>query len=195
MLADLYTIPSQQELKELTSHTPINMWPHSVPFAVVLPGYLTDEQCEAMTYVLGAVGSYTFPHCDAKTTEAPQPLHEFFYPLKRIALEVNEQFFKYELDEQCWAWLQTYHPGMSYPLHMDGAPGQTRKLTAIALLSNPREYSGGGLVLTIPPGSFNIPRKRGTVVVFPQWVLHQVMQVNGGLRQTINMGFFGQPWR
>jgi PKHD-type hydroxylase len=115
--------------------------------------------------------------------------------ISKIARLMNDQNFGYDLNDGITAWLQTYETGDAYALHRDGELGQSRKLTAVAMLSHPNEYLDGELLLYIHPYKFVVPKTQGTVVIFPPWVLHEVTPVTGGLRQTINMAFWGPTFR
>jgi PKHD-type hydroxylase len=79
--------------------------------------------------------------------------------------------------------------------YTQGAIGFSRKLTSVILLTDPSEYEGGALSLLIYPELIDIPKTRGTMVVFPSWLLHQVSPVENGIRQTLNVGFYGPPFR
>ena len=85
--------------------------------------------------------------------------------------------------------------GGGYGMDVDAVAGQTRKLTAVAMLTPPTEYAGGDLELHTPEETFLIPRTQGTIVVFQPWIHHQVTKIHSGVRQTINFGFWGPPFR
>jgi len=82
-----------------------------------------------------------------------------------------------------------------YGWHMDsmGSRAFTRKLTFILLLSDPADYAGGGLQI-----GFEAPvvkPKKGTVIVFPSPVLHQVLPVTDGVRFSLVSWAEGPQWR
>lgn len=138
---------------------------------------------------------YTRDGCNALTREAPRPLADEFDPVILAGLTANATNWEFDLDPYPAAWLQTYESGDDYQLHTDSAPGQMRKLTAVAMLSDESEYKGGDLIIKVMPHDFPAPKSRGTVVVFPSWVLHYVAPVTRGYRQTINLGFWGPQFR
>lgn len=187
------TFPDLEVTRGLAEHVPPYMHPNTKPFAVMGEGILTPEECDLLLYVMMTVEPYSFQHCGATTRECPQ--HETLDPIRMFALLMNDAYFGYDLTPDTNAWLQSYESGDEYLLHMDASPGQTRKLTAVALLSDGDSYFGGDLELFFEPSSRVVPRARGTIAVFPSWMLHRVHPVTSGLRQTINLGFWGPSFR
>lgn len=169
------------------------MRPSKTPYAVILEGILSDEVCDHISDSLSSLETYSFRACGAQTRECESD--PSLGPLESIARFTNDTYWGYDLDPGQHSWLQTYEAGNSYMRHFDGAPGQTRKLTAVLMLSDPAAYAGGDLEIFVVPTSIKIPRTRGTVVVFQPWLEHEVTPVSSGIRQTINMGFWGPEFR
>jgi hypothetical protein len=190
-----------KEIRNVKEHTPKYMVPSAIPSAVYEVGALSNDVCDNLIdYCMGAE-TYSFHGCDAITREQARPLSDVFDPILDFGLYANDGFFRFELRNfdltlyNTAAWLQTYEVGDSYLMHKDSEIGQSRKLTVVALLTDSSEYEEGDLQLIIPPEVYNIPRNRGTMVAFPSWVLHQVTPVEQGIRQTINLGFWGPPFK
>jgi len=63
-----------------------------------------------------------------------------------------------------------------------------RKVSVIALLSDPSEFEGGQLQIDVGKfhanGGLDIEMKRGTVIAFPSFVFHQVTPVTSGKRYS-----------
>lgn len=187
------TFPSGEKLEEMAAKVPDFMRPSNLPLAAYYEGYLSRGQCEEMSESLGQLEPYRHQDCGAVTRECHgDPSLE---PLESVARGLNSIFWGFDLDENPVSWLQTYEVGGQYQRHMDGAPGQIRKYTAVALLTDPDEYQGGILRMCFHPVLFPVPRTQGTVVVFPSWLEHEVLSVTRGRRQTINMGFWGPPFK
>lgn len=86
--------------------------------------------------------------------------------------------------------------GQFHRPHLDlTAVPETRKLTAVAMLSDPDDYAGGELVFTIGSAPYRVPFERGTVVVAPGWILHEVQPVTAGRRVTAVLHAYGPPFR
>ena len=112
-----------------------------------------------------------------------------FETLAHVVSSLNADYFGFNLtglSEQIQ--LTNYHEknkGM-YGWHQDfGAAGNSRKMSLVLQLSNPEEYEGGQLQLLTSKDPINIPKKRGLIVVFPSWTVHQVTPVVKGTRQTL----------
>lgn len=191
----IITYPAMDVLEKLASKTPDYMRPNTQPYTISAPGILTADECKAISEAGNKLDGYTFHGCHASTREFDRPLDELISPVINFTKFVNDTFFDFNLDEDPAAWLQTYSPGDNYQLHMDGAPGQTRKLTAVVMLSNESDFSGGTFEILNYPQRVTIPHSQGTVIIFGPWVLHEVNQITSGIRQSLNVGFFGPTFR
>lgn len=189
----LYTFPTSVVLERAAAGVPEFMCPDLTPYAAVLEGYLGDAQCDDILERVGRLEPYGVRGCGAVTREcASDPSLDI---VESAARKLNDWYFRYDLNRGQHSWLQTYGPGDQYQRHMDASPGQRRKLTAVVMLSHPKEYEGGDLGLFVIPKEHTVPRTRGTIVVFQPWIEHAVSPVTSGLRQTINMGFWGPPFK
>ncbi len=119
--------------------------------------------------------------------------------LARICVSANEQFWNFSLERSENIQFTTYEAGNFYRYHMDlGVRGWSvfRKLSATVQLSDPADYEGGELVLMSPEGRARASRERGSVVVFPSYVWHQVKPVKSGVRHSLVQWISGEePFR
>lgn len=191
---DIHTFPSQNELAQRASATPNYMAPSKLPYAVILKDALSPDECEVIKDEFMAIEPYSVPHCNAVTREKIGTAKSLARVYKFTSI-VNEEFWGYDLFDETVSWLQTYERGNDYQRHMDGSPGQMRKLTAVIMLTDPNSYSGGNLELEVPPVVHPVSTKQGTIVFFLPWVIHKVTSVQSGTRQTINLGLWGPPFR
>lgn len=191
----LYTYPPLSVLTKAEQATPEYMHPNTIPQAAIATAYLTNLQCDYIQEALYPIEAYVRRGCNAETREAPRPLPIVLDPIVIFARQVNDLFWNHKIDSEPGAWMQTYEEGGKYQLHVDSSPGQMRKLTAVAMLTDPSNYVGGDLELIDVKIPIPIPRARGTIVVFPPWTLHRVTPIESGVRQTINLGFWGPPFR
>lgn len=191
----MYTFPSAEVIQTCMDATPDYMFPSRHPWLAVAEERLSDKECDLILAKTIPVESYRFPKCNAATRELESDKHPELKPIADVLYQANEEYWGFDLGGAWTAWMQTYREGDSYAPHLDGSCGQTRKLTAIALLTPPDHYVGGDLAMYIHPHTFPVPRIRGTIVVFPHWVIHEVMPVQAGIRQTINLGVWGPPFR
>lgn len=86
--------------------------------------------------------------------------------------------------------------GEHYDWHMDWGAGRLRhrKITVVAQLSDPVEYEGGQLQLTIGSQPVEAPRGLGNVTVFPSFLLHRVTPVTRGRRLGVVSWMLGDPF-
>ncbi|MDB2656544.1 2OG-Fe(II) oxygenase [Crocinitomicaceae bacterium] len=70
-----------------------------------------------------------------------------------------------------------------------------RKLSVTVQLSDPDEYEGGDLEFMINHKTVKAPRKKGTIVVFPSFIMHRVTPITKGTRQSIVGWVSGPPYR
>jgi PKHD-type hydroxylase len=101
-------------------------------------------------------------------------------------LAVN-RWFKFDLfglvDEIQFA---KYAVGDGFGWHLDAGGGQTstRKLSMSVQLCDGDDYSGGDLELCACP-QLDPRRRRGTIIVFPSFLAHQVTTVTRGTRYSL----------
>ena len=89
-----------------------------------------------------------------------------------------------------------YHAHQDVALVSGDRPTQ-RKLSVVVQLSDPDAYDGGDFrmhhVAHHPPA--DAIRRRGTVLVFPSLILHEVSAVTRGTRYSLVGWYPGPPWR
>jgi len=112
-----------------------------------------------------------------------------FEKLAHVASSLNADYFGFELTGFGEAiQLANYHEARqgTYVWHQDfGSSGISRKLSMVLQLSDPNEYEGGELQILTRKEPTTMQKKRGLIVAFPAWTLHQVTPVIKGTRQTL----------
>ncbi len=119
-----------------------------------------------------------------------------FDMLCAIAEEASKQTYKLELTSIVRPpQYVEYRPGWGqFDWHNDyshGLADAPRKLTIIIQLSSPNDYEGGALEI-MGTEIEEMPRERGTVVVFPSLLTHRVTPVVCGLRKSL-VSWIGGP--
>lgn len=190
----LKLIPEAEFLRKMEEVTPEAMGPNALPYAVVLEGYL-EHLCESIELAGEQLEPYSLPSCKSSNTREFEPNAQVLSGLASLGRYVNDLYWQFDLYPTTIGWMQTYKVGASYDRHVDAAPGQSRKMTAVLQLSDPENYEGGDLLVYWPPNSYRIPQTRGTVVFFPSWLHHEVLPVLSGIRKSINLGFWGPPFK
>ena len=92
--------------------------------------------------------------------------------------------------------------GDHYDWHMDtfiNTPNAyTRKLSLTLQLSDGSEYEGGNFELNDGTGQglpYDALRKKGSVLIFPSFLMHRVTPVTSGIRKTIVAWFEGRQFK
>lgn len=128
------------------------------------------------------------------------PRTQDFLPLYKSLFEAvvkcNNNFFHFTLDEMMeniqYSVYNSEENGF-YDWHTDMGPNNNRKLSLICHLSDPSEYEGGELQLTLGRGIDTPECTKGTVIVFPSYIVHRVTPVTRGTRRTLVLWFKGPP--
>ena len=111
-----------------------------------------------------------------------------FERLSHVVSSLNADYFGFELTGFGEALqLTNYHESRqgTYKWHQDFGGGISRKLSIVLQLSDPNNYEGGELQILTTGQPTSIQKKRGLIVAFPSWTLHQVTPVVKGTRQTL----------
>lgn len=121
-----------------------------------------------------------------------------FEKLSHIVSSLNSRFFRFDLTGFGEALQLTNYDqseqGM-YDWHLDYGTGISRKLSVVLQLTDPSEYEGGNLQLSVSGKPTTITKQRGLVVVFPSYTLHQVTPVTQGSRQSLVSWISGPAFR
>lgn len=114
-----------------------------------------------------------------------------FNKMAELLLELNNKFFRYDLVELEDLQYTEYSENTNgfYTAHSDDGYkfNLFRKLSISVQLSDPSEYEGGDLIfyrtgLRTPQIA---PKEKGTIIVFPSYVIHEVTPVTKGLRKSL----------
>lgn len=93
--------------------------------------------------------------------------------------------------------LTKYSKGDFFDWHLDFGAGEisARKLSMTIQLSDPDDYEGGDLQFMMNQKIVNAPREKGTIVIFPSFIMHRVTPITKGTRQSIVGWVSGPPYR
>lgn len=88
-----------------------------------------------------------------------------------------------------------YEQGCFFNWHMDFGPGtfSNRKLVVVLQLSEENEYEGGEL--QIVTDNIVAPKNRGSITIFPSYVMHRVTPVTSGSRKSLVAHIGGPAFR
>jgi PKHD-type hydroxylase len=117
-----------------------------------------------------------------------------------ITLNLNERFFKFDIFglNEGFQFTNYEAPSGKYGKHVDRSMNiSVRKLSISIQLTNPEEYEGGELKLYEEDDEkANIMDKaQGTLIIFPSYVLHEVMPVTKGTRNSLVSWVTGKQFK
>lgn len=125
--------------------------------------------------------------------------HKWIYDkLASLAISCNNERYWFDLlGFHQELQLTRYSEGDFFDWHLDFGAGEisARKLSIIVQLSEADEYEGGDLQFMINQKTVTAPREKGTIVVFPSFIMHRVTPITKGTRQSIVGWVSGPPFR
>ena len=117
-----------------------------------------------------------------------------------IVLNLNERFFKFDLFgiNEGFQFTNYEAPSGKYGKHVDRSMNiPVRKLSISIQLTNPEEYEGGELKLYDGDDeeAITMDKTQGTLILFPSYVLHEVMPVTKGERNSLVTWITGKQFK
>jgi len=117
-----------------------------------------------------------------------EEFHEIYKTLFELIGSCNSDFYKFKLNElveQIQYTVYNENDQGHYDWHLDMGPGKTRrKLSLVVQLSDPSEYEGGELQINVGH-IVTLEKDKGTVLIFPSYLLHRVTPVTKGTRRSL----------
>jgi hypothetical protein len=119
--------------------------------------------------------------------------------LTAAGIDANQQRWKFDINKSNQCEFLKYSPdGGRYRGHIDTflttSPRsmlECRKLTVLAFLND--DFEGGKFFLQVGTNKFYPPQTKGTILVFPSFLLHGVEDVTKGVRCSVVCWLVG-PW-
>ena len=127
------------------------------------------------------------------------PENDWIYSrLAGLAINCNNERYHFDLlgfHQQLQ--LTRYSEGDFFEWHLDFGAGESsaRKLSMTIQLSDADEYEGGDLQFMINQNIVTAPREKGTIIIFPSFIIHRVTPITKGKRQSIVGWVSGPPYR
>ena len=169
----------------------------------------TKEECQTIINIAkdkGLIKGTTFN--DDKIKNVRDSKISWLYPVDGIdwvfrrvtdiSLNLNERFFKFDLFglNEGFQFTNYEAPSGKYGKHVDRAINMpVRKLSISIQLTNPEEYEGGELKLYDGEEETVMSKEQGTLVMFPSYVLHEVMPVTKGERNSLVTWVTGKQFK
>jgi predicted 2-oxoglutarate/Fe(II)-dependent dioxygenase YbiX len=118
---------------------------------------------------------------------------EFYAVIADLIKRINSERYRFAINGLDALQVIRYLPGARFKEHTDiGLGGSAhRKISLILQLSDPGDYEGGDLLIA----NTTVSRARGSGVIFPSWVPHEVHAVTSGLRYSLVTWAVGELFR
>ena len=87
------------------------------------------------------------------------------------------------------------HYGLHHDINWESDKAFDRKLSVTVQLSSPDEYEGGDFSFSEVENPSTQSRAKGTILIFPSYLLHKVTPVTKGVRKSLVAWFEGPRWR
>lgn len=121
-----------------------------------------------------------------------------FEKLRQAVVHVNNTVYRVELDGFTEPLqIAEYGVGNFYDWHLDIGRNESsiRKISFIVQLSDEADYEGGEFEVLSSVHPVAVPKTRGTIVLFPSYILHRVTKVTRGTRMSLVGWVGGPPYR
>jgi PKHD-type hydroxylase len=167
----------------------------------------SKEECQTIINIAkdkGLIKGITRGESDVRDSKISwlYPIDDMDWVFRRvtdITLNLNEKFFKFDLFgiNEGFQFTNYLAPSGKYGKHVDrGFNSPVRKLSISIQLTNPEEYEGGELKLYDGGKEGTVMDKsQGTLVIFPSYVLHEVMPVTKGERNSLVTWVTGKQFK
>jgi PKHD-type hydroxylase len=147
------------------------------------PGNTNAQIRRSQVAMLGDEPRYVWLY--EKIWSAAQECNRLFFCVDIAGVEANLQLGRYDSSDRGF-----------YDWHTDFAGIRPlRKLSISIQLSRPEDYDGGDLELLYGTEPQKLARARGTLIVFPSFMLHRVTPVTRGTRWSLVAWIGGARWR
>jgi len=157
----------------------------------------SKEECQTIINIAkdkGLVKGTTMGESDVRDSKISwlYPVDKMEFVFRRvtdIVLNLNEKYFKFDLFglNEGFQFTNYESPSGKYGKHIDRAINTSvRKLSISIQLTNPEDYEGGELKLYDGEEEGTVMDKaQGTLILFPSYVLHEVMPITKGERNSL----------
>lgn len=110
-----------------------------------------------------------------------------FQRLTDVMSQINQSYFKFDLDYIQSLQFTEYFVGAKYGKHTDVAnkSERPRKLSFVLQLSDVEDYKGGELKIYFSDEPYVAAKEKGTLTAFPSYSLHEVTDVTQGKRYSL----------
>lgn len=183
-----------------------NLQVDEVNFYAFWNNAFSKEECQTIINIAkdkGLVKGTTMGESDVRDSKISwlYPVDKMEFVFRRvtdIVLNLNEKYFKFDLFglNEGFQFTNYEAPSGKYGKHIDRAINTSvRKLSISIQLTNPEDYEGGELYLYDDDKGTVMDKAQGTLIMFPSYVLHEVMPVTKGERNSLVTWVTGKQFK
>lgn len=125
-------------------------------------------------------------------------LPEISNDLDLIVDEINNTHWRFKISNLIEASIVSYlNVNDNYDWHIDwysNPDSCNRKITVIVQLSDENEYDGCELEIKDGNNSFFFSKKKGSIIVFPSFLLHRATKLISGKREALVLWYYGDSF-
>ena len=119
-----------------------------------------------------------------------EQIRNIFKKICSEIIEINKIFFQFNITDIEPIQYSRYYMGDFYKKHTDVddkllAANACRKLSFSIQLTDPSEYEGGDLLFYVGETPTTACKEKGSITVFPSFLLHEVKPVTQGVRNAL----------
>jgi len=177
-----------------------------VNFYAFLKNAFSKEECQTIIDIAknkGLIKGKTKAESDIRNSKISwlYPSDNMDWVFRRctdIVTNLNNEFFKFDLHgfNEGFQFTNYTTPGGKYGRHVDKSiNGVIRKISISIQLTDPTEYEGGELYLYEDDKGTLMDKTQGTLIMFPSYVLHEVMPVTKGERNSLVTWVTGKQFK
>jgi PKHD-type hydroxylase len=177
-----------------------------VNFYAFLKNAFSKEECQTIIDIAknkGLIKGKTKVESDIRNSKISwlYPSDNMDWVFRRctdIVTNLNNEFFKFDLHgfNEGFQFTNYTTPGGKYGRHVDKSiNGVIRKISISIQLTDPTEYEGGELYLYEDDKGTLMDKTQGTLIMFPSYVLHEVMPVTKGERNSLVTWVTGKQFK
>lgn len=126
--------------------------------------------------------------------------HHVYDSVRSCSDRVNRKMFGYDLFDMEDIQVSRYKEQQHYTWHADnifmrGYEAMQRKLSFVVMLSDPSDYQDGDFEFQDVPSPTKTKLTKGSMLLFPSYLIHRVKPVTSGLRYSMVGWLLGPRFR
>ena len=185
----------------------------SAPIIFEYAGFFTDAECDTIIEIgeklkpsfgtiyngkPGGTADGDVRKCGVSWIRPSEDTSWIFQKIQLAVININEEHYKFSIqwgeDCQFTKYDSSYQGFFSKHLDIVGFSGEAARKISISVILND-DYEGGDLNIYTDEAPFVAKKSRGTLIMFPSFLLHEVTPVISGTRYSLVNWINGTRWQ